>query len=172
MAYPIWKDYYVSLGSADSCEYRILVKADVIYSGKAWKKPGEAAIKVRINDICADFLNHTLPNLSPDEFTALEYPITFVVQKYSSGWTNVASVEFLNDWSYDYSYNVASQGMAAYNAAVLRGVPARYLYFPDENHWVLQPQNREGMAQGVHTASLLRQQQTSTRTSTQTSSGQ
>ena len=36
---------------------------------------------------------------------------------------------------------VASQGMAAYNAAVLRGVPARYLYFPDENHWVLQPQN-------------------------------
>ncbi len=36
---------------------------------------------------------------------------------------------------------VASQGMAAYNAAILRGIPARYLYFPDENHWVLQPQN-------------------------------
>lgn len=36
---------------------------------------------------------------------------------------------------------VASQGMSAFNAAVLRGVPAEYLYFPDENHWVLQPQN-------------------------------
>ncbi len=36
---------------------------------------------------------------------------------------------------------VASQGMAAYNAAVLRGIPAEYLYFPDENHWVLKPQN-------------------------------
>jgi dipeptidyl aminopeptidase/acylaminoacyl peptidase len=36
---------------------------------------------------------------------------------------------------------VASQGMAAYNAAVLRGIPARYLYFPDENHWVTKPQN-------------------------------
>jgi len=36
---------------------------------------------------------------------------------------------------------VASQGMSAYNAAVLRGIPAEYLYFPDENHWVLQPQN-------------------------------
>ncbi len=36
---------------------------------------------------------------------------------------------------------VASQGMAAYNAAVLRGIPAEYLYFPDENHWVLHPQN-------------------------------
>lgn len=36
---------------------------------------------------------------------------------------------------------VASQGMAAYNAAVNRGIPARYLYFPDETHWVLKPQN-------------------------------
>jgi dipeptidyl aminopeptidase/acylaminoacyl peptidase len=33
------------------------------------------------------------------------------------------------------------QGMAAFNAAVLRGVPAQMLYFPEENHWVLQPQN-------------------------------
>ncbi|MDP2334969.1 MAG: S9 family peptidase [Bacteroidota bacterium] len=36
---------------------------------------------------------------------------------------------------------LASQGMAAYNAAVLRGVPAQMLIFPEENHWVLQPQN-------------------------------
>jgi len=35
----------------------------------------------------------------------------------------------------------ASQGMSAFNAAVLNNVPAEYLYFPDENHWVLQPQN-------------------------------
>ena len=36
---------------------------------------------------------------------------------------------------------VASQGMAAYNAAQLRRIPSRYLYFPDETHWVLKPQN-------------------------------
>lgn len=36
---------------------------------------------------------------------------------------------------------LASQGMAAFNAAVLRGVPAQMLIFPEENHWVLQPQN-------------------------------
>ena len=36
---------------------------------------------------------------------------------------------------------VASQGMAAYNAAKLKGLEARYLYFPDECHWVLKPQN-------------------------------
>jgi len=36
---------------------------------------------------------------------------------------------------------LASQGMAAFNAAVLHGVPAEMLIFPDENHWVLKPQN-------------------------------
>lgn len=36
---------------------------------------------------------------------------------------------------------VASQGMAAYNAAKLMNLDARYLYFPDETHWVLKPQN-------------------------------
>lgn len=36
---------------------------------------------------------------------------------------------------------VASQGMAAYNAAQMRHIPSRYLYFPDETHWVLKPQN-------------------------------
>ena len=33
------------------------------------------------------------------------------------------------------------EGMAAYNAAQMMGVPSRLLIFPDENHWILQPQN-------------------------------
>lgn len=36
---------------------------------------------------------------------------------------------------------LANQGMAAFNAAVLRGVPAELLIYPNENHWVLNPQN-------------------------------
>ncbi|OJV39342.1 MAG: peptidase S9 [Bacteroidales bacterium 36-12] len=36
---------------------------------------------------------------------------------------------------------LASQGMAAFNAAVIRGVPAKLLVFPDENHWISKPQN-------------------------------
>ncbi len=34
-----------------------------------------------------------------------------------------------------------NQGMEAFNAAKLRGVPARFLYFPTEGHWVQSPQN-------------------------------
>jgi dipeptidyl aminopeptidase/acylaminoacyl peptidase len=33
------------------------------------------------------------------------------------------------------------QGMGAYGAAQLRHIPSQLLYFPDENHWVLKPQN-------------------------------
>lgn len=36
---------------------------------------------------------------------------------------------------------LGSQGMMAFNAAKLRGVEARMLIFPDENHWILKPQN-------------------------------
>lgn len=34
-----------------------------------------------------------------------------------------------------------TQGLAAFNAARMRGVEARLLVFPDECHWVLKPQN-------------------------------
>jgi dipeptidyl aminopeptidase/acylaminoacyl peptidase len=36
---------------------------------------------------------------------------------------------------------LANQAMAAFDGAVLRGVPAELLIYPDENHWVLKPQN-------------------------------
>ncbi|MCR5861333.1 S9 family peptidase [Flavobacterium sp. J372] len=33
------------------------------------------------------------------------------------------------------------QGQEAFQAAQLLGIKSRFLYFPDENHWVLKPQN-------------------------------
>lgn len=42
----------------------------------------------------------------------------------------------------EHDYRIlASQGMAAFNAAVLRGIPAEMVVFPDETHWISQPQN-------------------------------
>ncbi len=40
----------------------------------------------------------------------------------------------------DYRIN-ATQGMSAFNAAHMKGIEAELLIFPDENHWVLKPQN-------------------------------
>ena len=36
---------------------------------------------------------------------------------------------------------VDTQGMSAFTALQRRGIPSRFLHFPDENHWVLKPQN-------------------------------
>ena len=33
------------------------------------------------------------------------------------------------------------QGMSAFNAAQMMGVPSKMVLFPDENHWILKPQN-------------------------------
>ena len=33
------------------------------------------------------------------------------------------------------------QGMSAFNAAQMMGVPSKMILFPDENHWILKPQN-------------------------------
>ena len=42
----------------------------------------------------------------------------------------------------DNDYRIlSSQSMMAFNAAKLKGLPARMLLFPNENHWILQPQN-------------------------------
>ncbi|MCA1745840.1 MAG: S9 family peptidase [Bacteroidales bacterium] len=34
-----------------------------------------------------------------------------------------------------------TQGMGAFNAARIKDLPAKFLYFPEENHWVLSAQN-------------------------------
>ncbi len=34
-----------------------------------------------------------------------------------------------------------TQGMEAFTAAQTQGVPSRFLYFPEEGHWVMSPQN-------------------------------
>ncbi|MCM2316074.1 MAG: S9 family peptidase [Thermoanaerobaculia bacterium] len=36
---------------------------------------------------------------------------------------------------------VETQGMATFTTLQRRGIPSRFLYFPDENHWVLKPAN-------------------------------
>lgn len=36
---------------------------------------------------------------------------------------------------------VDTQGLATFTALQRRGIPSRFLYFPDENHWVLKPAN-------------------------------
>jgi len=58
-------------------------------------------------------------------------------------------VNFVENWQtpmlvvhgqLDYRVPV-TQGIATFTALQRRGIPSKFLYFPDENHWVLKPQN-------------------------------
>lgn len=101
---PIWKDKIVDLG-ASSVEFRITSGGSTIYSGKAIARPGVATAKIRINDICADFLSSSLPTFTDRTFSPMSLP-SFVVQKKSgSSWTTVETIDFYPDWSYDYQYS-------------------------------------------------------------------
>ena len=35
-----------------------------------------------------------------------------------------------------------AQGLGMFTALQRRGVPSRYVFFPDEGHWILKPANR------------------------------
>jgi len=57
--------------------------------------------------------------------------------KFVKNWdTPILIIHGGNDFRIPYT-----QGMAAFNAAQMRGIPSKFLFFPDENHWVLKPQN-------------------------------
>jgi len=70
-------------------------------------------------------------------------------------WTNPKSYEqhnpirFVGNWKtpmfvihggHDFRV-VETEGMATFTALQRRGIPSQFLYFPDENHWVLKPAN-------------------------------
>ena len=109
MAAPIWKDYYVTLGTADGILFRIRTvsySGTIIYNGKSYLRPGATSNDIRINDICADYLQHSLPTMQRG-WSPLDLP-TFYVQASTDGgttWTNKGYVQFTKDWSYDSSFN-------------------------------------------------------------------
>lgn len=103
-AVPIWKDFFAEVSGV----YRIYLvdTGSVIYSGHAVARPGEAYGRVRINDVCADYLVNSLPTLTDRAYTALSAP-TFKVQMLVPGaqgsqWVDLYTKQFVNDWSYDY----------------------------------------------------------------------
>jgi dipeptidyl aminopeptidase/acylaminoacyl peptidase len=65
------------------------------------------------------------------------------------GFTKHNPIEFVKNWktpmlvihgALDYRV-VETQGLSTFTALQRRGVPSKLLHFPDENHWVLKPQN-------------------------------
>ncbi len=62
---------------------------------------------------------------------------SFSPHRFVQNWdTPILVIHGQNDFRIPYT-----QGMGAFNAAVLKDIPAQFLFFPEETHWVLKPQN-------------------------------
>ncbi|MFV0520858.1 MAG: alpha/beta fold hydrolase [Mangrovibacterium sp.] len=68
---------------------------------------------------------------------AAQRSYSFSPHKYVGKWdTPILVITGGKDFRIPYT-----QGMGAFNAAVLRDIPAEFLFFPEESHWVTQAQN-------------------------------
>ncbi len=81
------------------------------------------------------FANHDLGG--PYWETPRPHSYDFSPHHFVGSWdTPLLVIHGLKDFRVPYG-----QGMEAFNAAQLKGIPSRFLAFPEENHWVLTPQN-------------------------------
>lgn len=115
MANPIWKDYFVKLFRDAKVEYRILDQTgNMIYSGVAFKKPGDTHCIIKLNDLvtfakASLSLEKTLKKTESAQETGLS------LQVLSGGveWEDWDNYSFLNDWSYDYQHDPERDGLYA-----------------------------------------------------------
>lgn len=116
---PIWRDAFHTLATdGSSVPFRIYTGDEnqptqgglPIYEGLCSPRPDGRAV-IRLNDIAADYLTHTIPNLGDAAFTALTFPVYFYIFRYTNGaWSWDPSDDcyaFLLDWSYDPDYTTA-----------------------------------------------------------------
>jgi dipeptidyl aminopeptidase/acylaminoacyl peptidase len=82
------------------------------------------------------FVNHDLGGAYFDKPTPKSY-LSFSPHKFVDKWDTPMLV-IHNELDFRVPL---TQGIEAFTAAQLRGVPSRFLYFPDEGHWVNKPQN-------------------------------
>ena len=106
MAESIWKDYEVSFGNLDETDYTIEAGGVQIFSGHAVRRPDQAQLTVRINDVCADYLLHTLPSVSTRVAVTDTSTVAFTVK--DGGGSTVDTVTFSPDWSFIYDHAVTA----------------------------------------------------------------
>lgn len=100
---PIYKDTYYTT-SSNSLVYTISADGGVIFSGKAYKMPGQANIKININKICQDYLRQDIDSLitGSTSQTNSDACKDFVLKNSTGG--TIETYRFLYDWDYDHSW--------------------------------------------------------------------
>lgn len=103
--HPIWKPKIVSLGNGTDYEFYITTGGVEIYRGHAYKRPGDTTVRVRINDIVAQYLA-AMPSDGIgyddfDDYSVYDCPAAAEFKTYLADNTLKDTTTFVMDWSYD-----------------------------------------------------------------------
>lgn len=99
--------------------------------------------------VCHDGVFSTLSQWTSEELFFPIHDFGGTLWENREGYEKWDPARFLSEWAtpqlvihseLDYRLPV-TEGLAAFNVLQARGVPSRLLVFPDENHWVLKPEN-------------------------------
>ncbi|KAI1469941.1 dipeptidyl peptidase [Daldinia caldariorum] len=99
--------------------------------------------------VCHDGIFSTMSNWSTEELFFPSHDFGGTLWENRDGYARWDPAASAGNWAtpqlvihseLDYRLPI-SEGLAAFNALQTRGVPSRMLIFPDENHWVLKPEN-------------------------------
>lgn len=98
---PIWKDFIIT-APGDSAEYAVLLDGAVIYTGKAYRRPGASAVEFTVNSVAADYLRNAFPVLPPAGVDAVTEQANDAARAFAvSTAAGTTAVTFVNDYSFD-----------------------------------------------------------------------
>lgn len=99
--------------------------------------------------VCHDGVFSTLNQYSSEELFFPLHDFGGTLWENREGYEKWDPARFTSEWAtpqliihneLDYRLPV-TEGLSAFNVLQSRGVPSKFLMFPDENHWVLKPEN-------------------------------
>ncbi|OIW35372.1 hypothetical protein CONLIGDRAFT_55181 [Coniochaeta ligniaria NRRL 30616] len=99
--------------------------------------------------VCHDGVFSTLHQWTSEELFFPIHDFGGTLWENREGYEKWDPAKFLSEWAtpqliihseLDYRLPI-TEGLAAFNVLQARGVPSRLVVFPDENHWVLKPEN-------------------------------
>lgn len=109
--YPLWKDLYYENASDNPVEFRIIADGSTeIFHGVAQPSPLTGLIRIKVNDICASYLNSALDNAEVKRALGLDALIPtnayneFSLEIYNTAgarWDTAMEWGFINDTSYE-----------------------------------------------------------------------
>ncbi|KAA8893317.1 Alpha/Beta hydrolase protein, partial [Sphaerosporella brunnea] len=99
--------------------------------------------------VCHDGVFSTLNQYSSEELYFPQHDFKGTLWSNRRNYERWDPAQLINNWAtpqmvihgeLDYRLPI-SEGLAVFNILQEKGIPSKFLHFPDENHWVLKPEN-------------------------------